>query len=132
RPESLSPGPRATGRPGARRPRRQPSLNEALRVRLGSAIAAETSGWGKTEEYVAMRLRNSAILAAAVALALSAGASAQGQSPPRDLDCKLKFSLTSWSVIYKHVEGSGTVLCEGMPPMPVKISAHGGGLTVGK
>ena len=79
-----------------------------------------------------MKLRNSAILAAACALALSAGASAQGQSPPRDLDCKLKFSLTSWSVIYKHVDGSGTVLCEGMPPMPVKISARGAGLTVGK
>ena len=79
-----------------------------------------------------MKLRNSAILAAACALALSAGASAQGQSPPRDLDCKLKFSLTSWSIIYKHADGAGEVLCEGMPPMPVTISARGAGLTVGK
>ena len=77
-----------------------------------------------------MKLRNSAILAAVAALALSAGASAE--SPPRDLDCKLKFSLESWSVIYKHAEGAGEVFCEGMPPMPVRISARGAGLTVGK
>ena len=79
-----------------------------------------------------MKLRKSAILAAAAALAMSAGALGQDRSPPRDMDCKLKFSLDSWSVIYKHADGAGEVLCEGMPPMPVRIKARGAGLTVGK
>ena len=26
-----------------------------------------------------------------------------------DLDCKLRFSLTGWSAIYKHAEGHGVV-----------------------
>ena len=77
-----------------------------------------------------MSIRKSAILASAVALVLGVGASAQAQ--PKNLDCKLKFSLSSWSIIYKHADGEGTVLCEGMKAMPVKISAHGAGLTVGK
>lgn len=49
-----------------------------------------------------------------------------------ELDCKLRFSLSSWSVIYKHSEGSGVVTCENGQTMNVKITAHGGGLTVGK
>lgn len=49
-----------------------------------------------------------------------------------DLDCKLKFSLTTWSAIYKHSEGSGMVSCENGATMRVKIIAQGGGLTVGK
>lgn len=49
-----------------------------------------------------------------------------------DMDCKLKFSLSSWSVIYKHSEGSGVVTCDNGEAMHVKIVANGGGLTVGK
>jgi hypothetical protein len=49
-----------------------------------------------------------------------------------DLDCKLKFSLTGWSAIYKHAEGHGVVTCANGTSMPVKIEAKGGGLTVGK
>jgi len=49
-----------------------------------------------------------------------------------ELDCKLKFSLSSWSVIYKHSEGNGVVTCENGETINVKITAHGGGLTVGK
>ena len=78
-----------------------------------------------------MKLHKSTLLAAAAALALgTVGLTAQAQ--PRNLDCKLKFSLDSWSVIYKHADGAGEVFCEGMPPMPVRISARGAGLTVGK
>ena len=78
-----------------------------------------------------MKLHKSTLLAAAAALALgTAGMAAQAQ--PKNLDCKLKFSLDSWSVIYKHADGAGEVLCEGMRPMPVTISARGAGLTVGK
>lgn len=56
-------------------------------------------------------------------LSLAAGA---------DLDCKLRFSLESWSIIYKHSEGHGVVTCANGTSVPVVISAKGGGLTVGK
>jgi hypothetical protein len=56
-------------------------------------------------------------------------ARAEGQA---DLDCKLKFSLSTWSVIYKHSEGSGIVTCENGKSMRVSIVAKGAGLTVGK
>jgi len=49
-----------------------------------------------------------------------------------ELDCKLKFSLSTWSVIYKHSEGSGVVTCENGRSMNVNIVAKGAGLTVGK
>jgi len=49
-----------------------------------------------------------------------------------DLDCKLRFSLTGWSAIYKHAEGNGIVTCADGSAMRVAIEAKGGGLTVGK
>ena len=49
-----------------------------------------------------------------------------------DLDCKLTFSLTGWSLIYKHADGVGRVTCENGQSLPVKISIKGGGLTAGK
>jgi len=49
-----------------------------------------------------------------------------------DLDCKLKFSLSTWSAIYKHSEGHGVVTCENGKSMRVDIVAKGAGLTVGK
>ena len=49
-----------------------------------------------------------------------------------NLQCKLKFSLSGWAAIYKHAEGKGMVECDNGQRMPVKISAKGGGLTVGK
>jgi hypothetical protein len=49
-----------------------------------------------------------------------------------DLDCKLRFSLTGWSAIYKHAEGHGVVTCANGTSFPVNIEAKGAGLTVGK
>lgn len=79
---------------------------------------------------------------AALAAALLAGgfaatpAVAQSNSGaehgPADLGCKLTFSLTGWSLIYKHASGKGTVKCANGETLPVKISAKGGGLTAGK
>ncbi len=48
------------------------------------------------------------------------------------LDCKMTFSLTGWSLIYKQADGSGVVSCENGQTMPVTISVRGGGLTAGK
>ncbi|HEX7369363.1 MAG TPA: hypothetical protein VF284_03665 [Rhodanobacteraceae bacterium] len=49
-----------------------------------------------------------------------------------DLDCKLTFSLTGWSAIYKHADGNGMVRCANGASMPVHIRVRGGGLTAGK
>lgn len=70
------------------------------------------------------------LLGAAVVLGLAMAASAPASAA--ELDCKLKFSLTGWSLVFKHAEGHGTVSCENGQTMAVKIEAKGGGLTVGK
>ena len=75
--------------------------------------------------------RNLSLLSGALALVIGAGASSV-HAAEANLDCKMKFSLTGWSLILKHAEGHGTVTCENGQSMNVKISAKGGGLTVGK
>ena len=87
---------------------------------------------------------NKQSLAAVVAVAIFASAGfansyasapATGDSASKskaDLDCKLRFSMTGWSLIYKHANGSGVVTCENGKSMPVKLSVKGGGLTAGK
>jgi len=49
-----------------------------------------------------------------------------------NLDCKMYFKTTSWSIIYKHMEGTGKVTCSNGTSMPVKIDAQGVGLTAGR
>ena len=71
-------------------------------------------------------------LGAALAVALASAVSAPATAAEAALDCKLKFSLTGWSLIFKHAEGQGAVSCENGQTLPVKIEAKGGGLTVGK
>ena len=71
-----------------------------------------------------------AALASMVSMAMGLPRAAVAETA--DLDCKLKFSLTGWSVIYKRSEGHGTVTCANGKSMAVKIEAHGGGITVGK
>lgn len=48
------------------------------------------------------------------------------------LDCDMKYSLTGWSAIFKHAEGTGLITCNNGKSYPVDITAVGGGLTVGK
>lgn len=49
-----------------------------------------------------------------------------------NLDCKMHFKTTSWSIIYKHMKGAGLVTCTNGTSMNVKITAQGIGLTAGK
>ena len=70
------------------------------------------------------------VLASVVSLTM--GLPRAATAAEADLDCKLKFSLTGWSLIYKHSEGHGVVTCANGKSMPVKVEAHGGGITVGK
>ena len=76
------------------------------------------------------RQTTSGLLIAAFALALTAAA-----TPARAagrIDCKLDFNLAGWSLFYKTASGEGTVRCDNGQSLPVRISAKGGGLTVGK
>ena len=71
----------------------------------------------------------SVLLAAICATGLFASAPAFAKA---DIDCKLSYQLTGWSLIYKHTTGTGTVSCSNGRSMPVKISAKAVGLTAGK
>jgi hypothetical protein len=66
---------------------------------------------------------------AVLALALVIAGAAQA-SPKTD--CKLKFSMAGWSVLYKTASGSGTITCDNGQKMNVLLKAKGGGLSVGK
>ena len=79
-----------------------------------------------------MKNRYLAATGSLLALALAATLPRVSSAAEANLDCKLKFSLTGWSAIYKHAEGHGVVTCENGKAMDVKIEAKGGGLTVGK
>jgi hypothetical protein len=79
-----------------------------------------------------MQRRYLSVLGAAMALSIATIVPQTASAASAELDCKLKFSLTGWSLIYKHAEGHGMVTCEDGSSMAVKIEAKGGGLTVGK
>ncbi|HEX5354405.1 MAG TPA: hypothetical protein VFW60_10015 [Rhodanobacteraceae bacterium] len=72
------------------------------------------------------------LLAAALLCATGVAAVGTASAAQPDLDCKLTFSLTGWSVIYKHADGNGVVTCANGQSMPVHIRVRGGGLTAGK
>lgn len=79
-----------------------------------------------------MTFAKKGLAVSALALALAVVSLPKAEAAEAQLDCTLRFSLTGWSIIYKHSEGTGTVTCENGQSMRVKISAKGGGLTVGK
>jgi hypothetical protein len=77
--------------------------------------------------------RNLLVLSSIIAVSVMAMHSGQARAAsPADMDCKLQFSLTSWSILYKQSAGEGVVTCENGQSMHVNIVAKGGGLTVGK
>jgi hypothetical protein len=49
-----------------------------------------------------------------------------------DVKCTMTFTMKGWSAFYKTSTGTGTVSCNNGKSMKVKLSAKGGGLTVGK
>ncbi|WP_243042625.1 hypothetical protein [Dyella sedimenti] len=65
-----------------------------------------------------------------VALALAAMAAAPAHAG--ELECKMNFRLSGWSVFYQTAEGSGTVHCSNGQSMGVHIRVKGGGITFGK
>ncbi len=63
-----------------------------------------------------------------MALCLAAAAPA----PAGDVSFRHSFDMSGWSVLYKTASGTGHVRCSNGQAMAVRISAKGGGLTVGK
>lgn len=49
-----------------------------------------------------------------------------------DLKCTMRFDLASWSILYKHASGTGVITCADGSRLKVKLTANGGGLSVGK
>jgi len=54
------------------------------------------------------------------------------QAADASVTCHLSFSLSGWSLIYKHASGAGVVACSNGQRANVKITINGGGLTAGK
>jgi hypothetical protein len=67
-----------------------------------------------------------------LAAALCATGAASALAAEANVDCKLSFTMKGWSAFYKTASGSGTIKCSNGQSMNVKLSAKGGGLTVGK
>jgi predicted Zn-dependent protease len=74
-----------------------------------------------------MRIRHVTIAAALASMLLAAAPAAA-----RDVSCRLSFSMSGWSVLYRTASGTGTIRCDNGQSMAVRITAKGGGLTVGK
>jgi hypothetical protein len=86
-----------------------------------------------------MTMRTPILLATtALACALSLGAAPSAQAAHgvhrahADIDCKLHYDLTGWSLVYKHTTGRGVVRCNNGQSMDVRVSAKAVGLTAGK
>ena len=83
-----------------------------------------------------MRTTTPTLIASAVlACMLSLGATPAAQAAHRghaDIDCKLHYDLTGWSLVYKHTTGHGVVTCNDGQSMKVRVSAKAVGLTAGK
>ena len=75
-------------------------------------------------------IRKTPPLLAVLVAAMAMGGMAQAAD--RSLDCRLDYTLTGWSLIYKRTTGTGTVTCEGSQAMRVRVSAKALGLTAGK
>ena len=69
----------------------------------------------------------STLILAAAAFTLGAPRAEAG-----DTKCTMEFTISGWSAFYKTADGRGTIHCSNGQSMKVKLSARGGGLTVGK
>jgi hypothetical protein len=63
---------------------------------------------------------------------LSALGTTAAHAAAATVSCKLTFTMSGWSAFYKTASGTGTIKCSNGQSKSVKLSAKGGGLTVGK
>jgi hypothetical protein len=76
-------------------------------------------------------MRNLASCLFALVLLSAAGTTAS-HAAAANVSCELTFTMSGWSAFYKTASGSGTIKCSNGQSRSVKLSAKGGGLTVGK
>ena len=79
-----------------------------------------------------MRMLGMAALVIGCAVTMATVTPSTARAADANVSCQLSFSLSGWSVIYKHASGSGMVTCSNGQSAKVKISVNGGGLTAGK
>jgi hypothetical protein len=65
-------------------------------------------------------------------LALFVAGTGSSLAAAASVDCEMTFTMKGWSAFYKTASGAGTIKCSNGQSMNVKLSAKGGGLTVGK
>jgi hypothetical protein len=65
-------------------------------------------------------------------LALSVAGGSAALAANANVDCVMTFTLSGWSAFYKTASGTGTIKCSNGQSKNVKLTAKGGGLTVGK
>jgi hypothetical protein len=73
-----------------------------------------------------------AALVMACAGAMTILPTSNAQAAEATVKCDMTFTLSGWSLIYKHAEGQGVVSCSNGQHANVKITIVGGGLTAGK
>ncbi|HEY0681811.1 MAG TPA: hypothetical protein VGD45_05750 [Steroidobacter sp.] len=78
-------------------------------------------------------MRGRFVLGSLMAVCLaSSGLSQSAAAASAGIRCTMKFTMQGWSAFYKTADGNGTIQCSNGQSMKVKLSAKGGGLTVGK
>jgi hypothetical protein len=65
-------------------------------------------------------------------LALLAAGPTASLAASANVDCEMTFTMKGWSAFYKTASGTGSIKCSNGQSMNVKLTAKGGGLTVGK
>jgi hypothetical protein len=68
----------------------------------------------------------------AAALSLLLGIVAAPAVHGSEIDCEMRFDLSSWSVFYKRSTGNGTISCNNGQSMRVRLEARGGGISFGR
>ena len=76
--------------------------------------------------------RSFALGPALLLVLLAASQPAPAIAAAANVDCTMKFTMKGWSAFYKTAAGNGTIKCSNGQSVQVKLSAKGGGLTVGK
>ena len=74
---------------------------------------------------------SNATVLATLACALALAAAPRAGAASRNVDCRLDYQLTGWSLVYKHTTGNGRVSCDNGQSVPVRASAKAVGLTAG-
>ncbi|MDY6944436.1 MAG: hypothetical protein SXG53_01855 [Pseudomonadota bacterium] len=76
-------------------------------------------------------MRRAVMIGSLVAL-LGSGPLQPAAAAAANISCTMKFNMKGWSAFYKTADGAGTIRCSNGQTLKVKLSAKGGGLTVGK